>query len=342
METIAEKLPTVELSNAVLDGARKAYGLGAEVKIEWLGQSENTTYLVKFPHGTKTILRVGRLNYHSYESLLSEVAWLKHLKTTTDLVTPEVIPGKDGEGVQRLIHPLTGAERLCVMFSFVTGKNPDNLSRERFIEQFETLGELTAILHQNVINWPESKALPRETWDLEDLVGENARLVTWEESPYLTSDDRSVIKKAIKLVESRLDRYGKADDRYGLIHADLRCSNLLVDGNRTALIDFDDAAFGYFMYDFGAAVTFIEDHPDLRLLLDAWLKGYQQLRTLSAEDIDEIKTFVLLRRIAIHGWVISHWEADDVRNGLGINHDRVTVDLAQRYLRACANDQLIW
>jgi Ser/Thr protein kinase RdoA (MazF antagonist) len=96
------------------------------------------------------------------------------------------------------------------------------------------------------------------------------------------------------------------------------------------------------MYDFGSAVTFIEDHPDMRELLESWVRGYQRHRPLSDEDIDEIKTFIILRRIAIHGWIVSRWEADDVRNGLGLNHDRITIDLVKRYLAACATGDTIW
>ena len=41
----------------------------------------------------------------------------------------------------------------------------------------------------------------------------------------------------------RLERYGQAPDRYGLVHADIRLANLLVDGGHVRVIDFDDCGF---------------------------------------------------------------------------------------------------
>jgi Ser/Thr protein kinase RdoA (MazF antagonist) len=336
------ELPTVSSANAVLREARRRFGLGADVTVSWLGQSENTTYLVRYPDATKAILRIGRLGYHTHDEVATELLWMTRLAQTTDLVIPQAIPGTDGQQVQSISHPQTGALHHCVMFEFVEGISPDKLSRQQFIDQFQKLGEITALLHLDVLSWPESASLSRASWDYDDLVGPEARLSSWEMSPCLGRQDRSIIKQALAVVRSRLAAYGKSPSRYGLIHSDLRCANLLVNGGQTALIDFDDSGFGYFMYDFGAAVTFIEDHPDIRQLLKAWVRGYRRHRPLGHDDVDEIKTFVLLRRICIHGWTVSHWEADDVRNGVGLNHDRVTVDLAQRYLQAVANDELIW
>ena len=50
-------------------------------------------------------------------------------------------------------------------------------------------------------------------------------------------------------------------ERYGLVHADIRLANLLVDGGHVRVIDFDDCGFTWFMYDFATTVSFMEDHP---------------------------------------------------------------------------------
>jgi Ser/Thr protein kinase RdoA (MazF antagonist) len=335
-------LPTVAATNGVLPEVRKRYHLGPEVEVRWICQSENTTYLVCFPGDRKAVLRICRQGYHSKDEIATEIAWMARLKQTTDLIIPQALPGIDDELIQSVTHPTTGAGYLCVMFTFVPGATPDNLSVQEFLEQFERLGEITAQLHQDVLAWPEANTMPRFRWDFDDLVGSRPRLGSWEDSPHLDENDRAVIKEAILVASKRLKCYGREPQRYGLIHSDLRCANLLIAGRQTALIDFDDCGFGYFMYDFGSAVTFIEDHPDMRSLIYRWVQGYRRYRTLSDADIAEIKTFILLRRIAIHGWVISHWEANDVRNGLGIGHDRVTVKLAQQYLQAVTEDALIW
>ena len=49
-----------------------------------------------------------------------------------------------------------------------------------------------------------------------------------------------------------------AVERFGLVHADLRLANLLVEDEKVNVIDFDDCGYSWFMYDFGTAVSFID------------------------------------------------------------------------------------
>ena len=62
-------------------------------------------------------------------------------------------------------------------------------------------------------------------------------------------------------IAARLAAYGQPPERYGLVHADIRLANLLVDDAHVRVIDFDDCGFTWFMYDFATTVSFMEDHP---------------------------------------------------------------------------------
>jgi len=42
------------------------------------------------------------------------------------------------------------------------------------------------------------------------------------------------------VIGARLARFGSGAARFGLIHADMRLANLLVDGDDVCVIDFDD------------------------------------------------------------------------------------------------------
>ena len=123
-------------------------------------------------------------------------------------------------------------------------------------------------------------------------------------------------------------RFGSGPDRFGLIHADLRLANLLVDGDRDHRSSTSTTAgFGWFMYDFGAAVSFIEHDPQVPELTDAWVEGYRTVRRCSAEDEAEIPTFVLLRRLLLVAWIGSHHTFATEAAELG-------AELHQRQLRA--------
>ena len=86
---------------------------------------------------------------------------------------------------------------------------------------------------------------------------------------------------SIRTLWLRLAEYGTAPDRFGLIHADMRLGNLLVDGDTVTLIDFDDCGFCWFAYDFAAAISFHETNPAIPALKAAWLEGYQAVRPLT-------------------------------------------------------------
>jgi Ser/Thr protein kinase RdoA (MazF antagonist) len=88
----------------------------------------------------------------------------------------------------------------------------------------------------------------------------------------------------------------------------MRLANLLVDGPRTVLLDFDDFGFGWFMYDLGAALSFIDRGPDAPALRAAWLDGYAALRPLAPADLEIIDAMVLLRRMVLLAWIGTHGE----------------------------------
>lgn len=111
----------------------------------------------------------------------------------------------------------------------------------------------------------------------------------------------------------------------------MRLANLLVHRNETRLIDFDDCGFGWLMYDFAAAISFIEDDPRISDLKSAWLHGYQTVRHLSFEDIDEVGTFVMLRRIALLAWIGSHIDAPEPQS-LAPGFAEVTAQLGKMWL----------
>ena len=48
-------------------------------------------------------------------------------------------------------------------------------------------------------------------------------------------------------------------------------------GEHVRVIDFDDCGLSWFMYDFATTVSFIEDHPDVPALTQAWVDGYRSV-----------------------------------------------------------------
>jgi Ser/Thr protein kinase RdoA (MazF antagonist) len=112
------------------------------------------------------------------------------------------------------------------------------------------------------------------------------------------------------VLAQRFRAYGQQSQCFGLVHADLRLANLLVDGERLGIIDFDDCGFSWFFYDFAAAVSFMEHEPVIAELRQAWLEGYRTIAAVSKEDEAMLPVFVMLRRILLTAWIASHADTE--------------------------------
>ncbi len=302
---------------------------GARARL--INVSENITFMIEAAGGFKAILRVHRENYHSRRAIECELEWIDALAKDQLIMTPHYYLGKDGDGIQDGINNTGKTRQFMVLFHFLEGCAPKedcDLGRG-----FVALGEIAAKCHLHVLTWEKSTPFCRLVWDVENVFGTDATWGDWRDAPGVTKDIKLVLEKVERRIRQRLEIYGKAKDRYDLIHADMRLANLLIDGNTISVIDFDDCGYGWFMYDFAAAISFIEDDPRIPTYKAAWLEGYQKHRTLSAEDIAEIDTLVMLRRMALLAWIGSHMEATEPQ-ALAPHFAENTVKLAKTWLLA--------
>jgi Ser/Thr protein kinase RdoA (MazF antagonist) len=169
------------------------------------------------------------------------------------------------------------------------------------------------------------------SWDERAVFGKSATWGDWRAAPNVTQDVREVLERVESVVKARLTAYGKNADRYGLIHADLRLANVLIDGESLHLIDFDDCGFGWFGYDFAAAISFMENDPSVPTLKAAWLSGYRRVRKMDEDDMAMIDTFVMLRRLALLAWIGSHMESTEPQ-ALAPEFARISAALGAAYL----------
>ena len=305
------------------------WDLPAGALVRLINVSENTTYLVEAEQGFKAVLRIHREDYHTMRAIESELAWLEALGLETGIKTPEYYLGRNGRAIQ--IGKTDGliATRFMVLFHFIDGHAPDESGDMR--DGFETLGAIAARCHEHSISWEKPMNFQRLTWDAEAVFGLTPTWGNWRDAPFVDFKIAKILQDVESTVCARLTAFGKAPERYNLIHADMRLANLLVSKQETRLIDFDDCGFGWFLYDFAASVSFIEDDPRLPLFKDAWMRGYRLVRDLSVEDEAEIDTFIMLRRMALLAWIGSHIEAPEPQK-MAPKFASVTAKIGQSYL----------
>ncbi len=328
-QTAENTIATSNVLDIVANDSLQLWDLPAGSRARLINVSENATYMVEAPNGARHILRVHRENYHTERAIECELAWAKAMRVEGFVQTPANILGKDGNAIQTVSDPRLPAPRFMVMFEFVSGKEPN--PDEDLVGLFEHLGEIAAQTHNHSLQWQRPHDFERLTWNTETVYGTKPTWGDWRNGPNVGPDDRKVLEALEEVVVQRLYAFGQSNDRYGLIHADMRLANLLIDGDTTVVIDFDDCGIGWYLYDFAAGISFMEDHPQVPALKEAWVLGYRKFRELPEADYNEIDTFIMLRRVALLAWMGTHPEVEVVKELSG-EFCKNTVILAKAYL----------
>jgi Ser/Thr protein kinase RdoA (MazF antagonist) len=302
----------------VVARALLAYGLPLETPVKLINRSENDTY-----SAGDLILRLHRPGYHTKAEIASELAWLSALQGLPGLNAVRPVPGAQG-----LVTEVDG--RFLVAFARIPGQElqpGDDLAR-----WFAPLGEITARLHLHARQWVRPPDFTRMRWDVEAILGPNPNWGHWRRSQGLDRQGAALLTRATEALSDRLFAYGTGPDVFGLIHADLRLANLMVDGDRLTAIDFDDCGFGWWAYDLAAALSFIETDPRLPELIARWCEGYSRIAPLRPEDRAMIPSLIFLRRVLLTGWLASRADSDTAAALDGPAYTLGTLNLADAYL----------
>lgn len=286
--------------------------------------SENHTFRIDGADGSRHVLRLHRPHYQSRTAINSELAWLGALAATTDIPAPRPLPGRDGELLQEV-----APDRFAALFRFEAGREPQ--PDEDLVALFATLGRYAAMAHLHVENWEQPERFVRPIWDAIGLLEPAGLWGDWRKAPHVEGEVLEDLLALDEALRQRLHAYGTDIDRFGLIHADMRLGNLLVDGERVTLLDFDDCGFGWFLYDLAASLSFFETSPQVPALIRSWLNAYMQVRPLKTEDVAMIDTLILLRRMALLAWISSH-AGTELAKAHADRFATETAAMARRYL----------
>lgn len=314
-------------------------GEGASVRL--LNVSENATFLVEHGQGARHVLRIHRGGYHSRAGIASELAWLDALHADGGVITPQAQPGIDGEWIQEgTVEGLDGPRHM-VLFDFIKGVEPDE--SQDLVTPFRRLGEVSARVHRHAEAWTRPPWFERLVWVPEHVFGPDSYWGNWRHGPGVTESHLALLQRVEDEVTARLDAHGRGGDRFGLAHCDLRLANLLLVGDSTRVIDFDDCGLSWFLYDLATALTLIDNLPQTPALVAAWLEGYTPLRPLPREHLAMISTLIMMRRMAILAWMGTHPATDlarDFRSGFA----EETCAMGQAWLSRppSADDLLPW
>ncbi len=289
-----------------------------------INHSENHTYLIETPEGARFALRVHRAGHLAGDAIAAELDWLAAVARDSGVPVVKPLPGRDGNLLQRLPDG-----RYAVLFEWIAGQEP--VADGPLTPLFVTLGRYAALLHRHARSTAPDPRRVRPVWNSASLLERGGAFGDWRQAPGVDAAIRASLEPFVQRLGADLARYGTGADRFGLVHADMRLANLLETPSGLAVLDFDDCGQSWFLYDFGASVSFIEADPRVPELARAWVSGYRTIAPLGAHDIAMLEPMVLLRRMALLAWIGSHGEtrlaaahAPDFAEG--------TAHLAERYM----------
>jgi len=317
-------------------GLVKLYDFSDATSVRLLSESENKIFLVEdSERSDKFVIRVnsGRLGYHKPPMIASELMWLMALRRDTDIVVPEVMHALDGSLVQTISAPDMDKPRHAVIYSFLPGTEPPE---DQLVPGFERLGEISARMHLHARDWEPPPAFQRPSWLPDVIFEDRLNWGRWQDGVGVESETLELLSRLEAMVRERAARLPTGREYFGLIHADLRLANLLVEGDRTAIIDFDDCGPGWYLFDLASALSFLEERPDVPELIACWLKGYRKVSDVPADIEEEIPTFIMMRRLQLMGWVGYQQQHLDFAREIGPGFTVNTCRLAQDYLNRFA------
>jgi Ser/Thr protein kinase RdoA (MazF antagonist) len=298
------KTRTIHASDLVdiVDVARVAaetYGFSRSAELERFTLTENSTYRVSEPGHLPAVVRVYRPGGRPAVEIQSELAWMSSLRSELGPVLPDILGGLDGSQLVEVVPAETLPACFCVAFSLAPGAEPQE---EELGTWFPRLGEITARFHRQARAWRPPDWFSRPKWNVATTLGVDAHWGPWHAS-VPDREERAQLQRLADVVISRLQRFGADADRFGLVHADLRLANVLVEGDGIQVIDFDDCGFSWYLYDLACALTFNEAHADVDELIAGWVEAYRTVEPLSAADEAELPTFPMLRRLMMSAYV---------------------------------------
>jgi len=316
------RLPPAQQAERFAELARQAvprWGISPGADLVLLKHRENAVFSVQESPGTpKVILRIHRFNYHSDSDLRSELEWMQVLQRD-GLPTPTVLPSRQNNLFEVVACDAVPEPRQCDVLSFIEGRPLGSIEGggredlQELLHNYRLLGALTARLHNHASAWEVPAGFSRHAWDEEGLVGEQPLWGRFWELPALTPAQRQVLLSAKAKVREQLSAFGKNRDRYGMIHADLLPENLLVSRDGLCLIDFDDAGFGWYLFDVATSLFFHAGEAYFAALKQAYMAGYQSVRQLPQAHPEMLEVFLLARGFTYLGWCHTRSETETAR-----------------------------
>lgn len=267
----------------------------AEARAEFVAGRENRVYRVR-TEASDYALRIRRPGYRSDAEIRSELEWLAAM-ARAGMQVP--LPRRALSGA--LVETVEGraVDVIGWLDGQPMGRTGAPLALEDPVAVLQRLGGELARLHAACDAWQPPGGFARARWDRDGLLGDAPLWGRFWDNPTLDVETRVVFVRFRDAARVALDEIGATQD-FGLIHADPVRENVLMEGDRLHLIDFDDGGYGFRLFDLATALIKNRDEPEYPAMEAALIAGYREVRALGT---DALPLFLAIRAASYVGWI---------------------------------------
>lgn len=297
---------------------------------------ENAVFRVAGPDGRPAALRIHRHGYHTDAALESELMWMRALRAD-GIDVPGIVPTRAGALFATVAVEGVPEPRQVDMLEWLSGEPLGTLEQglsdavTDVPAAFTQVGALAARLHNHAAAWRRPEGFVRHAWDVDGLTGEAPLWGRFWELEDLSTSQRALIERARAEARRDLLAYGQSPQTYGLIHADFNLDNLILDGGRVRIVDFDDTGFGWHLFDLATISILFRGQDVFDPIWRSVVEGYRALRAWPDEQFQHMPLFYLVRAFTYLGWVHTRHETQTAQQIAPAVVD-LACDLAEDYL----------
>jgi Ser/Thr protein kinase RdoA (MazF antagonist) len=285
------------------------FGL-ADAAFTLMHYTNNAVYRVD-AGDSRYVLRLHRPGLKRREWIESELAWLSAIQTQTRLRVPR-------PSAPLYVGQMLGvvSEVYGVLFGWQYG---DPITKFTPLHAYK-VGQFAAQLHAFSRTFTPPLGFERPRLDWEGLFGERSPYKPSPEGEALiTQQHREVIAAAAAVVAETMTHLGENATSFGLIHADLLANNLLIDADTDELIalDFDDCAYGYYLYDLTPLLWGLRHEPQAADVRSTLWEAYTTGQPISMNTSQDLDTLLAARHIASIRWIAGNLSNPMIRGRAG-------------------------
>lgn len=269
------------------------YGVPAPIECEFLLWGLNDTYLLK-TRESHYALRVYRMGWRSLPEIQYELDVLLFLQRAGISVAAPI--QRNDETFVGTINAPEGM-RYLVLFTYAPGREPTYDSKDGSAAY--AYGRVAAQVHSATEGFHSPHR--RVALDLENLIDRPLRSL----EPLLShrSEDWNYLWNLVGTLRQQIMQVPLSSLEQGFCHGDLHWGNARVQDevNAVTLFDFDCCGMGWRAYDIAVFRWAARLRKREQEQWPAFLRGYQEVRTIHGREIQAVPYFVALRHLWLLG-----------------------------------------